>query len=132
MKTSFNKLVKHQQRESRKYKRQKEWAETWHACSFIFYLMLFWVGHILTGWYRYLFKPEGWVGRVDDMDSGWEVNQYDNDSQYATGKVRDLNKGTDKVMFVRRIHPVFMDTDILYIRSPGYTARICNGVEKIK
>lgn len=66
------------------------------------------------------------------MDSGWEVNQYDNDSQYATGKVRDLNKGTDKVMFVRRIHPVFMDTDILYIRSPGYTARICNGVEKIK
>lgn len=123
-------VIRLQKREANKRRWAKERAELWHTCVFISWLMLFWLGHMATGWFRWLFCPKGWQGKVKDIDKGWEIHQYDRDSQEAADKVRELNDPEAIVMFVRRIHPIFLDNDLLYVYSPKYKVRIWNGAVK--
>lgn len=120
-------LLKKLEQQRKANKRKQDRAELYQSLVFCSWLMLIWLGHLITGWFRWLFFPKGWTGQLKDIESGWGIHQYDNDSDLAITKLRENNKPEDKVMLVRRIHPIYLDTELLYVYSPKYKVRIWDG-----
>lgn len=131
MTSLFDQVVKLQNKETKRRQRREWWAETYHSVVFISLLLGMWLLHILTGWFRWAFFPEGWKGKLSEAENGWGAHQYDNDSDTALTTLKNLHDEDVEVMFVRRIHPFFLDNELLYVYSPNYKARLWDGEEKL-
>lgn len=96
-------------------------------------IMIVWFFHVIIfGWFNYLFKPKGWKGKVRDIRTEYLDHQYNKWHCIAIQKVIDLHNPQDEVMFVKRVHPWFLDNEFLYVYSPRYKARIWDNREKLK
>lgn len=105
-----------------------------HVPIFLFMVLVCWLCHIFFfGWYSYLFRPDSYLIRAGDI---LEDIGKDHDSRSYGHKIwwhRDwceagrqaaiLNDPDALVLFTVRTHPIFMDNEYLYVRSPKYKAR---------
>ncbi|ABY63186.1 hypothetical protein ST201phi2-1p361 [Pseudomonas phage 201phi2-1] len=116
-------------------KGKDRWIAYWHITTFLAILMGAWLLHVLFfGWYYWLFKGKGYLIRASDIEEDLEVNNSKWWNKYdvaAAKKAAALNDPDSLVLFTWRVHPLFMATDMLYIQSKGYAARIWDEREKI-
>ena len=134
---------------SNRDRRKRKWDMRWfefksncHATSFIIMFMGYWLFYVLfIGWRHYLFKPSSYVIKAGDI-----VADIDNHSSPYTRQHRlwwnkhncaaacaaaIANESYDLVRFTERVHPLFLDQDILYVSSKGYKARYINDQVKL-
>ena len=112
----------------------------WFSFSFCALLMLFWLLHVLFfGWFQYCFKPRMYIIKARDIleDITHKRNARQHDfwwSRYncnAARKAAAMNDPESYVQFTERVHPFFLDSEIFYVKSKGYTARWINEEEKL-
>lgn len=102
---------------------KKDFAETYHAFVMCSFLMFFFIVHLLTGWFRWIFLPKVWVGQVKDLESGWGYDKYGVDMDIEIKRIKRLNRRDDKVRIITRVHPVLIDETIFYVKTPNYNAK---------
>lgn len=106
----------------------------WQSFIFCCLLLVGWLIRILfTGWYFYLFHPKTYVIRAGDIILD-QSNACENRGKahwvwwnryYCNAGIRaaQYNEPDDLVTFTERDHPFFF-TEILYVRSKAYKARV--------
>lgn len=104
----------------------------WDVAVFIFWLMLVWLIHVLfLGWFNYLFRPEAWIGKAKDIQEGYCAQAWHKDHVKAAETAARVNNPEAIVRITTRMHPIFLDNEYVYIRSPKYNVRIWDERTKI-
>lgn len=119
-----------------KHLKGKEWVKAQLTIiGFVTLLLLIWLVHaLLVGWYQYFFKAEGYLIKAGDIAEDLDNNNYKwwaRDHCEAATKAALLNDPDELVLFTWRVHPLYLDNDILYIKSKNYSAKISKEKEKI-
>lgn len=118
-----------------KHLKGKEWLKAAATCwLFVIALTFIWLLHVLFyGWYAYCFKPKGYLIRVGDILDDLETNGkwWNKHHDALARKVVKMNDPDEMALFTWRVHPYYMDNDILYVKSKGITARVHDEYEKI-
>ena len=118
-----------------KHFKGKVWVKA-AAASWLFVLAIIfaWLAHVLFyGWWAYYFKPKGYLIRVGDILEDLETNGrwWNKHHDALARKVVKMNDPDRIAVFTWRVHPFFLDNDILYVKSKGITARVWDEREKI-
>lgn len=126
--------------DTRWYRFKNKCNHTWQNFAFCAVLMFFWLLHVLIcGWFQYCFKPRMYIIKARDIleDITHKRNARQHDfwwSRYncnAARKAAAMNDPESYVQFTERVHPFFLDSEIFYVKSKGYTARWINEDEKV-
>ena len=97
--------------------------------------------HVLVlGWFSYLFRPETYLIRAGDILEDLDESKQNHGKAHrfwwnryhcnAARKAARLNASDVIVRFTLRQHPLFLDNEILTVRSKGYNARWWDDREK--
>lgn len=127
---------------SNRDRRKRNWAarkflikENFNAFCFCAIFLTYWIYFILfIGWRHYLFKPQTYLIRAGDIlldienhnGPGHKAHRFWW-SRINCNAARDaaaLNAPDTIVSFTLRTHPIFLDNEILTVRSKGYNQRV--------
>lgn len=127
---------------TRKNKRRKTWSMHWFeikqnfsAIGFCLVFLSYWLFYMLfIGWRHYLFKPVTYLIVAGDILADIEASGaigckahpfwWSRINCNAARDAASLNHSDAIVRFTLRPHPIFLDNEILTVRSHGYNRRI--------
>lgn len=115
---------------------------SWYSAYVCVMILGFWIYHILLrGWFMYLFQPEGYLIRADniqDLKSNFNFKPewgpkilWNEDALEALVKAAEVCHPDELVRLTVRTHPFWLDNTIAYVSSKSYKAKWRLGEEKI-
>lgn len=129
-------MISNSDRRKRKWAtRRYELKANLDTLGFITLFLAYWLFFVLfQGWYWYLFKPETYLIRAGDILE--DIEQSSNHktkafrfwwSRINCNAARTAAVSNDVnaiVRFTLRVHPFYLDNEILTVRSKGFNTRV--------
>lgn len=129
-------MISNRDRRKRKWAtRRYELKANLDALGFITVFLTYWLFYVLfMGWYLYLFKPETYLIRAGDILEDIELSSSGKTkahrfwwSRINCNAARTAVASNDInaiVRFTLRVHPFYLDNEILTVRSKGFNTRV--------